>query len=493
MSSSQLPTEHENTSISDDILKPQGTVTINPSFSTESVDVVQLAPPTAEELIEAREKALKDRALKRLERRERNHKLAEEACQAGDELFEKNDYAGASARYINATNLWTSNSEFYLKLTKAYVKCELYADAAHAATRALSFEPKLLDARYTRGVARLEQGLLPAAKIDFETVIAHDPVHALAHTSLGRTLSLLQATKIGSHVLSPPQADTTADGEPVDFAFPRYEDDKLELAEASDSSDCNHVGNGVPCRFYNHDGCARGAECDFSHAPDEKSVRDDLGKNVCLYHLLSSCKFGDLKCIYSHSKTELPSTHGWWNDPEQITQVKAVLDLAEKKAKEQRALDILHYRTEAKKARAGGQGRGKGRSSSSKSKERSSGGKPRQRRAAAKDEGNPVKDDEKPATDDDKPAKDNDNTPPTEGEGKANGTEEADGASQPATSDAAPKVTFADAPSSKTGDEKEESRELNGGFTDYKLSEPAAQCVEVHGDTAPVVPEGLPY
>lgn len=60
------------------------------------------------------------------------------------------------------------------------------------------------------------------------------------------------------------------------YDLPRPEDDKLEIASFSDSSDCNHRGNGIPCRFYNHEGCTRGNQCMFSHAPDEKSVRDDL-------------------------------------------------------------------------------------------------------------------------------------------------------------------------------------------------------------------------
>ncbi|KAG5340650.1 hypothetical protein C0989_000905 [Termitomyces sp. Mn162] len=389
MSSSNFYAEIQNMAPYNEILKPHEIVSINPSPSTESVDIVQLAPLTAKEQIEAREKALKDRALQRLERRERNHQLADEACQVGDALFDQKDYVGASTCYFDATNLWPSSPESYVKLARTYIQRGLYVDATHAATRALSFDPKSLEARYYRGVARLEQGLLPAAKIgadlfrlcflalielrfmsDFEIVIAHDPVHVLAHSSLGRTLSLLQATKIGSHVLYPPSSDVTPDGEPVDFAFPRYDDDKLEIAEPSDSSDCNHVGNGVPCRFYNHDGCARGIECDFSHAPDEKSVRDDLGKNVCLYYLLSSCKFGDLKCIYSHSKDALPSTHGWWNDPKQVKRVKEVLELAEQKAKEKRVKGVRAQRTDAKKARVKGQGRGKRDISNSKPKER---------------------------------------------------------------------------------------------------------------------------
>lgn len=57
---------------------------------------------------------------------------------------------------------------------------------------------------------------------------------------------------------------------------PLLEDTKVELESVSDSSDWNHEGNGIPCRFHNHDGCLRGADCRFSHAPDHKSVRDRL-------------------------------------------------------------------------------------------------------------------------------------------------------------------------------------------------------------------------
>ena len=75
----------------------------------------------------------------------------------------------------------------------------------------------------------------------------------------------------------------------IDFAYPPITDPgsdavhplhgaylDLDQESTSDSSDCAHVGNGVPCRFYNHDGCVRGAECAYSHAPDERSVRDLL-------------------------------------------------------------------------------------------------------------------------------------------------------------------------------------------------------------------------
>lgn len=115
---------------------------------------------------------------------------------------------------------------------------------------------------------------------DFDTVLERDPDHSGAATALTTVNGLIEASaKLGSHQLSEPEPPIAVEGAPspadVDFDFPHYDDDQLELASRSDSSDCNHVGNGIACRFYNHQGCARGSECTFSHAPDEKSVRDD--------------------------------------------------------------------------------------------------------------------------------------------------------------------------------------------------------------------------
>ena len=78
------------------------------------------------------------------------------------------------------------------------------------------------------------------------------------------------------------------------------------------------------------------------------------GRNVCIYYLLSACKFGDTKCIYAHSKEDLPKTRGWWNDEKQIEKVKGVLELAETKLKEQRALSFLLRKAEAKAKKSRG-------------------------------------------------------------------------------------------------------------------------------------------
>ena len=72
----------------------------------------------------------------------------------------------------------------------------------------------------------------------------------------------------------------------IDFGFPHYDGEALEIASVSDSSDCNHVGNGIQCCFYNHDGCGRGTTCTFSHAPVEKSVRDGLYVHLLFSHTI---------------------------------------------------------------------------------------------------------------------------------------------------------------------------------------------------------------
>ncbi|ESK85254.1 transcription factor [Moniliophthora roreri MCA 2997] len=89
--------------------------------------------------------------------------------------------------------------------------------------------------------------------------------------------------------------------------------DNYEAVSDSGSSDCEHIGNSIACRFYNREGCNRGTQCKFSHGPDDKSIRDDLGKNVCIFAVVGCCQFGSERCIYSHDASFLPEK-GWWND-----------------------------------------------------------------------------------------------------------------------------------------------------------------------------------
>ncbi|KAJ7199692.1 hypothetical protein GGX14DRAFT_661755, partial [Mycena pura] len=84
----------------------------------------------------------------------------------------------------------------------------------------------------------------------------------------------------------------------------------------SDTEDSLHQGNGKPCKSYNIGRCISGKDCRGQHAGDSKSIRDRLGRNVCLLYLIDRCRFPDTpgECWYAHSRAHLPAT-GWWNNP----------------------------------------------------------------------------------------------------------------------------------------------------------------------------------
>lgn len=171
---------------------------------------------------------------------------------------------------------------------------------------------------------------------------------------------------------------------------------------------------------------------------------------MCIYYLLSACKFGEHKCIYAHTKTCLPSTRGWWNDEAQIAKVKGMLEMAEKKAREQRALDSLLLKLETSKAR-----------------------KARAAKKAATGKAN-------------KPA-------PTKGEKElrvkdAGGVVETKlpkAVGEKQTEARNDRRRSSDAGSLDT-DEENEQRMLNGGFTDYQLNELLSQGVKPWDDDAHV-------
>lgn len=60
------------------------------------------------------------------------------------------------------------------------------------------------------------------------------------------------------------------------------------------------------------------------------------GQNVCLHFLLDDCRFGAEKCIYSHSRADLPP-NGWWDDPHQKDIVRKHVRSALRKSGNNRA------------------------------------------------------------------------------------------------------------------------------------------------------------
>ncbi|KAF8061751.1 hypothetical protein FPV67DRAFT_1452635 [Lyophyllum atratum] len=268
--------------------------------------------------------AMEEAVLRRAEKRKARAAVKSAELEAeknvGNELFKAGRYAEAVDVYQDALGMFGSKAVLYSNLAAAYLKLEDYDQAEEAATKALLSDPLMLKARYRRGLARKGMYHLKAAIADFGTVLQQDRTRTEAREQLRITQALYN--EIGDGEDDSDEDDFNMNSE-TDY-WPPYDADPLtETEPESDSSDCRHVGNNFPCRFYNHDGCSKKDNCHYSHAPDEKSVRDKLGRNVCTQFLFGVCKFGAAKCVYSHDKTYLP--HGWWDNEDEVARMKLLL------------------------------------------------------------------------------------------------------------------------------------------------------------------------
>ncbi|TDL23899.1 hypothetical protein BD410DRAFT_786567 [Rickenella mellea] len=229
------------------------------------------------------------RAEKRAAKAAEKKKQAEELKEMGDDYFRRKEYITAVQCYTHAVHLNGNQPTYMSNLAAALVRLERFEAAEAAAHTALLHDPKSLKARYLRGLARRGQTHFHAAILDFENVIAQDPTNADA---LAISRELYQDGK-GN--------ETGCDTEEEEF--PPLDAEKWEIETESDTSDYQHDGNGVPCRYYNHGGCKNGSGplgCMFKHSPDDNSMRDKLGRNVCLNFATGTCKYDYDKCRYSH-------------------------------------------------------------------------------------------------------------------------------------------------------------------------------------------------
>ncbi|GLB35584.1 hypothetical protein LshimejAT787_0211490 [Lyophyllum shimeji] len=269
----------------------------------------------------AMDEAASRRAEKRKARAAERAKELEDLKEAGNKLFTAGDYLGAVKVYKAIVDDFGQKPVLMSNLAAAYLKLEEYVGAEVAASTALKYDPRMIKARYRRGLARKGMGQYKAALVDFRTVLEQDPTKNEAREQLKITEALYLE-------LGDDDYDYEDDSGSSDDGWPHPDDRPEPESEAeSDSSDCRHSGNGFPCRFYNHEGCAKKDSCRYSHAPDEKSERDRLGRNVCIFFLLGTCKFGAAKCVYSHDKSYLP--HGWWDHDDLVAKLKEICSESE--------------------------------------------------------------------------------------------------------------------------------------------------------------------
>ncbi|KAF8553338.1 hypothetical protein OG21DRAFT_1254691 [Imleria badia] len=174
----------------------------------------------------------------------------------------------------------------------------MFCEASEAAEKALDGDPKSVKARYRRAMARKKMEMWRAAAIDFRVVLRLDP----RYQEVKKELAYVEKC--------------------------HRENLFLEDEDPFESSDCELGGNGKPCKYYNHTECTKGRACPFSHAPDNQSERDALGRNVCRYYLMGVCRFGE-RCSYLHSK-EFLLQKGWWSTVEGIDKAKKIYEVQQK-------------------------------------------------------------------------------------------------------------------------------------------------------------------
>lgn len=105
---------------------------------------------------------------------------------------------------------------------------------------------------------------------DFRIVMQLDPKYT---TEVKKELAYVEKCRHEDSFLEQLEGDPHNDSE---YELPAP-DDEPHLGESlSESSDCEHMGNGKPCKFHNHSECTKGHTCPFSHAPDYHSERDAL-------------------------------------------------------------------------------------------------------------------------------------------------------------------------------------------------------------------------
>ncbi|KAH9031280.1 hypothetical protein EDB84DRAFT_1562294 [Lactarius hengduanensis] len=234
-----------------------------------------------------KEKLSKARALTRARQAEARRVKAEQYKETGNAHFRKGEYRMAIAEYEAAIDILPT-AAYLSNMAAAWLKLEVYDSAEECAQNALRLDPRFTRARYRRGLARKGNFQLAAAVVDFTTILEQDPDSTEARKALDETFALIS------------ERDNEEDESVAeDDLGPSLTDPGKELESVSDSS----------------------FECEFSHAPDHKSVRDRLGRNVCVHFLLGDCRSGT--CAYSHDKTYLPAGR-WWDDEQKRGAIRLI-------------------------------------------------------------------------------------------------------------------------------------------------------------------------
>lgn len=239
------------------------------------------------------------RAAQRAARTQERIAAAEACKERGNEHFRRGDFVKAVICYKEAGQTYPANAVYACNASACFLKLEMYDLAETGAIEALKYDPRSVKARYRRGLARMKLKKYWEAMADFVAALRLDPSCEGAREQLYLVRDVLK--------MHADAEDDSGDDTDPEYAYPPLDKAPAQDWETgSDSEDFRHEGCFLPCKDYNHGGCEKGRRCSYAHGPDQKSIRDKIGRNVCAHYIFDGCKASEGQCDYSHDLRALP-------------------------------------------------------------------------------------------------------------------------------------------------------------------------------------------
>ncbi|KAJ7206292.1 hypothetical protein GGX14DRAFT_643293 [Mycena pura] len=266
----------------------------------------QSSAPSLAERTRAR-KAVSDRKLA----------AAEQHYEKGVGFFGEEKYEDAVVALQDACTTFKTLPKYANKMVDAYMKLEMFDETVNLTSFLVALEPKdSFEARLIRATAFMKTEEYDSAAGDLQRCKKDKPDDVRVDAAI-EELRKVWDVPFDKWDMA---AAAWPDFSPCTANF--------HLDCPSDTEDSKHHSSLRPCRYYNQGKCAYGAKCRNSHAADARSIRDNLGRNVCLFYLMDRCKFASTpgECWYSHSKAHLPAA-GWWNNPSYTESYRRLYDV----------------------------------------------------------------------------------------------------------------------------------------------------------------------
>ncbi|KAF7294336.1 hypothetical protein HMN09_01162800 [Mycena chlorophos] len=236
-------------------------------------------------------------------------------------LHDAGDYDAALSALKNACRIFKTEPKYALKMASVFMKLKRYDDAIDMATFHIAVDDneQHIASRFLRATAFIERGDYGKAAVDLINCKNIRP-DALEVAAAIEHLHTLWDPEDDYFSRNPAEADTDVVHGDLSPCTANY-----DLDCESDTEESTHMGNGQACKKYNTSSCGHGSKCRMRHAVDAKSIRDKLGRNVCIFYLIDRCYKGSA-CLYRHSKEHLPKL-GWWANTEYVAYYRGMYDI----------------------------------------------------------------------------------------------------------------------------------------------------------------------